>query len=111
MTKTFLKIVLAVLPMLLPFTGCSYGPQHLPAFYSQRDHFQTLIDDIVSHMVTDKEWWASLSPPERSRWRDFVERALIEERERALNAMQSLDACLVIAGPNEVSKPPEAPGK
>ncbi len=27
-------------------TGCGTGPAHLDAFYSERNHYQSLIDDI-----------------------------------------------------------------
>jgi len=111
MTQRLLTVVLAALPVLLPFSGCGYGPQHLPAFYTQRDTFQRFIDDIVGRMATDKDWWASLTPEERSRWRDFIENALLEERDRALNAMQSLDACLALSGVDEAGKRPDEPGK
>jgi hypothetical protein len=111
MTKTVLGIAASTLLVLLPASGCGYGPQHLPAFYSQRDTFQRFIDDIVGRMATDREWWSSLSPAERTRWRDYIEHALLEERERALNAMQSLDACLALSRSSEPGQRPEERGK
>ena len=37
-------VMLSLLSLLV--AGCEYGPAHLDAFYAQRNHFQTLIDDI-----------------------------------------------------------------
>lgn len=86
MKKTLL--VLAVSVVIL--TGCGLGPDHLPALYSQRDHFQRLIDDVQTRMLADQQWWNSLTPERRLYWKAYLEKVRTEERERALNAIQSL---------------------
>ena len=86
MKKTLLA---AVLPAWL-LAGCAFGPDHLPALYSQRDHFQRLIDDVQTRMLADQKWWDSLSPERRLYWKSYLEKVRTEERERALNAIQQL---------------------
>ena len=81
--STFLVLFLLV-------TGCGYGPAHLPVLCRQRDHFQEIIDRIVNDMVADEEWWNSLSPQERGHWKAFLEKVRLEERERALTAIDAL---------------------
>ena len=89
---------LAALGLLCALSvGCEFGPQHLPAFRSQRDHFQKLIDGIVSRMSTDPGWWASLSPAERLRWKTYLEEMHAEERDKALSAMQAIAEGVAIA--------------
>lgn len=75
---------------LLAATGCAFGPDHLPALYQQRDHFQKSIDDVLVRMAADKEWWASLSPERRKHWKDYLEKIRFDERERALDAISSI---------------------
>jgi hypothetical protein len=86
--KNLAASILAVL--ILAATGCVYGPDHLPALYQQRDHFQTAIDDVLVRMAADKQWWSSLSPERRKYWKDYLEKIRFDERERALDALNSI---------------------
>ena len=40
---------LAIGLLCLLATGCGLGPAHLDAFYSERNRYQSLIDDIERH--------------------------------------------------------------
>jgi hypothetical protein len=77
--------------------GCGFGPHHLPALRSQRDHFQRIMDSIVSKMATDPEWWNSLSPAERLRWKTYLEEMHAEERDKALSAMEAIAEGVALA--------------
>ncbi len=77
--------------------GCVYAPEHLPAFYAQRDQFQRFIDEIEGRMATDRAWWAGLTPQERERWRSYLEKACADEKERALAAIQTLNDGIALA--------------
>jgi hypothetical protein len=86
--KNLAASILAI--SVLVATGCSFGPDHLPALYQQRDHFQTIIDDVLVRMAADKQWWSSLSPERRKYWKDYLEKIRFDERERALDALNSI---------------------
>jgi hypothetical protein len=83
-------IAASILALTVLAAGCGYGPDHLPALYHQRDHFQAIIDQVLAKMAADKEWWASLSPERRKHWKDYLEKRRFEDRERALDAISSI---------------------
>jgi hypothetical protein len=86
--KNLARSILAL--AVLSAAGCVHGPDHLPALYQQRDHFQKIIDDVLARMAADQSWWASLPPERRKHWRDYLEKVRLEERERALDAISSI---------------------
>jgi len=83
------KTVIALAACLA--AGCGYGPDHLPALYAQRDLFQRQIDQVLEDMARNERWWSGLSEERRRHWTAYLEKARLDEKERALNAIEALN--------------------
>jgi hypothetical protein len=77
----------------------------LPALSAQRDVFQREIDAVLKRMRTDVDWWKSLTPERRAYWKQFLEKALADERDRALTSVEALSEGLATAASVEPSSP------
>ena len=71
--------------------GCSFGPDHLPALYAQREVFQGHIDRVLEDMSRNENWWRSLPEERRRYWKDYLTRVRLEERDRALKNIEALN--------------------
>ena len=93
----------AVLVLFLA-AGCEYGPEHLDAFYRERDRWQALIDGVEArHHLPSRdtarreaaeraleeradeerrfaEWLATLTPEQRFEWMKLREELAARER-------------------------------
>jgi hypothetical protein len=99
-----MRVIAGVAAALLLAVGCEYGPEHLDAFYRERDRWQALIDGVEArHHLPSRdtarreaaeralderadeerrfaEWLASLTPEQRFEWMKLREELAAKER-------------------------------